>query len=822
MPRKRSKKKAGRTQTGNTRATAKKRDPGLAKGPQVPHEIGSEPVQAAAQTGPESNLLDWALSYIHRGWAVLPLHTIVNGQCSCRGRENCKPGKHPQGLLAPHGPKDASKDETIIQQWFSGNNLNIGIATGSVSGLVVIDVDPRRGGEASLQELESRYGKLETLEVKTGGGGRHLYFLAPGGHQIRNSSDELAPGLDVRGEAGFVVVPPSVHVSGRSYTWNESTAKQPARCPIWLLDLLQKPKGRKTKRPRQDGPIPEGCRDDTLTRLAGELRREGLDQEAIYAQLEAVNEARCQPPLDEADIRKIAASVSRYPAGVGCALLDRLNQVRDTPQKAFRRKQQIVEMVRRDMETNGRFLRTKDDQAFYFYNPTHRLLGVARDSRRFLVHLYLIAGLNQADTDWAYIMNDLVAHALAHGEETEIWQFCRYQNKRLYISDFNGNMYVLDGSSSIHTAPNGTDGILFLDRPEWEPWTLVSPSAESKLWPLINRINFQQAENGPSPENYRGLLMVVIVSLFFIDLMPTRVLVLFLGEKGSGKTAEIRQVGRMLFGRGFDVKTIMRAKEEAFVVLVAHHYLVGLDNVDGSVSWLNDRLATISTGGSLTLRELYTTSGEREVFTRCFAWLSARTPQFRRDDVADRLLIFRLGRISSEAVKSERELLEQVTTQRDHLMSELLQMLNIVVGHLACVNLNQYQAQFRLADFASLGAAISHALWGDPGLTWWQSMIPLLRTQQHEFVLEDDPLPRLIDLWLGQQTQCGPVSPSQLYEQLSQTATSNHMVFSYPSPKSLGKRLSNIRSNLEERCGIRIDERSAGGGTTLRTFQRCR
>jgi hypothetical protein len=171
----------------------------------------------AMQGEPRVVMLDTALAYAQRGWAVLPIHTMINGTCSC-GKPSCSgPGKHPR---TGHGVKDATTDEATIRRWWEQHpDANIGIATGAISNLVVLDVDPRHGGHESLEQWKAQYGDdfLNTVTSCTGGGGLHLLYTHPG--QPMKNWVSLAPGLDIRGDGGYIVAPPSLHGSGRRYAW---------------------------------------------------------------------------------------------------------------------------------------------------------------------------------------------------------------------------------------------------------------------------------------------------------------------------------------------------------------------------------------------------------------------------------------------------------------------------------------------------------------------------------------------------------------------------------------------------------------------------
>jgi len=256
----------------------------------------------------KERLCSTAISYGDMCWRVLPLYGIIDGRCAC-GNPKCEsPGKHPQSRFAPHGVKNATFDGNEICRWFgNGEVLNLGIATGPESGIVVVDVDERHGGAESLKAL----GDLpRTATVKTGGGW-HYYFKCPEGVDIRNSAGKLGPGLDIRGAGGYVVAPPSMHVSGVRYKWLIDPRGGLAELPRAILDRL-------TERPKAaapvEGTIPVGARDSTFASLAGSMRRRGMTEAAILAALRIEN-GRCEEPLPDADLQRIARSIGTRPTG---------------------------------------------------------------------------------------------------------------------------------------------------------------------------------------------------------------------------------------------------------------------------------------------------------------------------------------------------------------------------------------------------------------------------------------------------------------------------------------------------------------------------
>jgi len=246
----------------------------------------------------------FAIAYARRGMAVLPLHAVVDGWCTCGTSECPSPGKHPR---TEHGLKDATCDPNIIAAWWGQwPDSNLGIVTGSTSGLAVLDVDGE-DGERSLAILQARFGSLPvTLEARTGKG-RHLYFKEPEGG-VRNSAGKLGPGLDIRGEGGYVVAPRSLHPSGKRYRW--LNRNQPAELPSWFVELLREPRPASSNGSGEK--VQAGMRNAHLTSLAGSMRRRGMSEAAIAQALLTENRERCEPSLPEQEVRAIAKSISRY------------------------------------------------------------------------------------------------------------------------------------------------------------------------------------------------------------------------------------------------------------------------------------------------------------------------------------------------------------------------------------------------------------------------------------------------------------------------------------------------------------------------------
>jgi len=243
-------------------------------------------------------LLKCALWYASKGFPVFPL---------------VPRDKNP---LTEHGFKDASTKEAQIRSWWTRwPDANVGVPTGAPSGWLVLDVDPRNGGDESLEALIAQHGRLpDSAGQITGGAGRHIVLRFPGLPVPKT----LAPGIDLKGDGGYVVVAPSVHPSGRRYQWDGMAGAKAllnlADPPAWLLESIRRPEAKATTAP--DAKIAQGQRNTTLVSLAGTMRRRGCAEATIRAALLEENRERCDPPLPEDEVRQIAASVGRYEPGL--------------------------------------------------------------------------------------------------------------------------------------------------------------------------------------------------------------------------------------------------------------------------------------------------------------------------------------------------------------------------------------------------------------------------------------------------------------------------------------------------------------------------
>ena len=239
-----------------------------------------------------------ALDYSRHGWSVIPIESR---------------GKHP--LLAWDVYQHRRTEKPEFADWFERwPHANLAIVTGTVSALVVLDVGTEQGGAATLEQLWQGYTPLpETVEARTGAGGRHLYFAHFG--EVINSRRGIIPGVDLYGDGGYVVAPPSVHAHGGSYSWTHSPEDcRLATLPDWLAQMARDQAAAETQsllgwQQRLGRQVGGDEREATIGCLAEHLAKQGVDQTLRLELVLCWNAARCRPPVAEEIVIAIVSSV---------------------------------------------------------------------------------------------------------------------------------------------------------------------------------------------------------------------------------------------------------------------------------------------------------------------------------------------------------------------------------------------------------------------------------------------------------------------------------------------------------------------------------
>jgi hypothetical protein len=265
-----------------------------------------------------------ALCYAASGWFVFPVSA-----------EDKRP-------LVSGSFYSASRDAATIRGWWAKwPDANIGLPTGKVNGLFVVDIDNKQNPETGETGWDS-WAKLknnlteeerQTLKATTPGGGGHLYFFNAGLVDTCASNGKIAHGIDIKTDGGYIIAPPSDRPGGGKYAWHgegfkglgaihaAEKAASFSLVPIPHFFLMHTQKAALPQVTREDveakwkdfssRKINTGERDDTLARLAGHLIGKGVALGAVLACVAGVNKRQGAPPIGDKDVERIVGSISR-------------------------------------------------------------------------------------------------------------------------------------------------------------------------------------------------------------------------------------------------------------------------------------------------------------------------------------------------------------------------------------------------------------------------------------------------------------------------------------------------------------------------------
>ena len=679
----------------------------------------------------------------------MALHHIVRdtdgkARCSCNCGADCdNAGKHPRWdkELLSNGVNSATAHPDLIHRWWERwPDANVAVATGTKSGFWALDVDGEEG-EQTLRDLEQAHGPLpDTIESKTGGGGRHLLFVMAG-VPVRNKV-RFAPGLDTRSDGGMIVVDPSTHVSGNEYAWEASSHPEDVdirAAPAWLIDLVtQDPSKRDGKQaePVADR-IPEGKRNAALTSLAGSMRHRGMTEDEILIALRGVNRNRCEPPLDEDELATIAKSVAGYEP----AETDGGHDRRSAPDR-------LTDYALDDSDSlfvdqHGEPHALLDGQPLALTGRCYRWLRnlMWQNEQRSATR----EGLSQA-------AGTLGAMALATGDVRELHVRSAWHDEGLFVELAKGRVVRIDaqGWRMVENPP-----VLFRRFVNLKP--LPDPVRGGDIDTLVDRMPLKS-------ERYRRLVTAYIVT----GLLPqiSRPMLLTTGGQGGGKTTLNRIIKCTV-----DPTTpeTIRLDPRETLQKASHCAVVLLDNCSYLRDSAIDTLCRLVTGEGDSKRKLYSDDDDIIYEMRRLILLNAINSPADRPDFLDRCLCVDLERISPDERIPERKLWAAFNAGHPQWLGAMFDLLGRAISLHDTLDLPSLP---RLADWGEWAASVYEATdWGaETFMSDWKENV----AAQHEAVLEGSLLLQVV-LWFMDGRDRWQGAPNELLGKLQLEADDRNL-----------------------------------------------
>lgn len=483
--------------------------------------------------------------------------------------------------------------------------------------------------------------------------------------------------------------------------------------------------------------------------------------------------------------------------------VDRLRK--DENSWGFERWREIGKVVTKDFNAHGSFFNTEQG-LFFFDSNEHRVLQLSKGDSDIAAALNRHYGINPKEHGYGRVFEDLITEAHSHGKKVDLRRLAHYDTEtgRLFVSRFNGEVYRLDGDS-IGTVSNGTEDVFFFDdRTLWEPFEYLKTAAAGEFdQRLIDSVNF--TDSTLSRDEQRILLKLWILALFFGSIQPTKIILLLLGEHGSGKTSALRRIQKFIFGPKADLLSIEKDKQDGFVATVTTDPLALFDNLDERIHWLPYALSRLATGVTFSRRVLYTTNDKAQFPGVSWLGITARTVDFmeHQPDLPDRTLVLELERLNKK--RPEGELIAEIAGHRNLMWSELLTELNAIVRQLR-EHPEPIRVNFRMADFAAFCLRVADS-WGKRAEV--EAIFAKLEAAQADLVFEDDPIDKVLAIWFAAGSNAGrEMSAGDLYGEWSYIAKMSRIAWPFADSRGLARRLRQVRHALTQRFDVQVDQDS--------------
>ena len=485
------------------------------------------------------------------------------------------------------------------------------------------------------------------------------------------------------------------------------------------------------------------------------------------------------------------------------------------------RNRMISQIIIRDLAEEGKFLVDQEKQPYLFCNDSKEVfpIGTKRDPGiEYISFLNDHYGTNMTSNEGKFIIEEIRNYALIHGETIEVHDAFHWDddNQVLYIHNRHTQNYVLDGKN-INIVSNGTNGVYFRSQGGMETKTPIEylpignrphdlsiegevnsvDQDESLLQRvLVNRINFTEDEE-LTVKDQKLLLWYHLHTIPFGDRMTSKPILIFAGEKGSGKTMALRMLGKFLMGQKYELSDL--PDEKNFFVVAVNSTLFFIDNVNCRSKWLQDALAVTATGVRSNKRKLYSDFEMTSGTPKCFVGLTTSDPTIFSDYVIDRTIFIHTRRF--ESFVPEVTILSLLQKHQNVLWSWYIDDLNLIIQQLKATPCENFRSSHRLADWALMCDVIGKALGINKEET--TQLLDRMEKNRAEIATQCDQVSESLHRWSETKNNQGEwLTSENLHRLLSANSTDYRRL--NMSKISLGKKLQTIKLELKTVLGMEI------------------
>jgi len=701
-----------------------------------------------------------ALEYLKLGFSVFPIGT----------------NKKPLKSWKEFQQRFATVAE--VEQWFKEfPEANVGIVTGAISKIVVVDVE----------KVGSTEGLTPTVMSSTGGGGFHFYYKHPG-FDIRNDVKKLRKLTDFRGDGGYVVAPPSIHPSGKLYEWQVLPGSADfADLPDWILKAKRaNTKAKVDWREKLTTAVSEGSRNNSAAENAGKILSV-LPQELWESEgwpfIQNWN-SKNKPPMSFAELRGVWHSITLRQLS---KTQDTQNTVLDAVVKDEEKKQNQANKII-DLILDSEAVLFNDGKESYIAPNGNGSKVIPIESSEFKNWLGFNAWQNlermtisrSAKEDVVGILN---AKALYEGKKFKLETRISKQDNVIW--------YDLGAGKAIKIT---ADGWRVTDRPpivfRWfdHQQEQVVPVAGGSLDGIFDYL--------PKPKYpEQELLLLVWLVVAVIQGFPHPMLSVY-GQHGAGKSTLCKLI-RLLLDPSVTLTLTPHSDMAQFIQQASHHFFLPIDNLSYVKNDFSDILARIITGDGFSKRKHYHNDDDFVYSVRKLVAINGINTVVERPDLLSRTLLVEIPK--PQHYVEEEKLYIKFNEQKPVFFGGLLDLVVETLKIKAASDDLKDLGQYRMADFVRWGAAAAQAL----GFTveLFLKALESNRVRQHEAAINASLLAQLVIKYMEFKTEWSG-EPADLYNGLITLASTLNMhtprgIFPQ-APSAMSKELRSIANDLHE------------------------
>lgn len=453
---------------------------------------------------------------------------------------------------------------------------------------------------------------------------------------------------------------------------------------------------------------------------------------------------------------------------------EQLDEILDG-KESFREKAKLVaSVIIKDLSSQGEFVRSTENELFYIdrSKDVPNIIEVDTNLRGNLAHMLNRRYRVNAGADGTVIQGALheIIYECMDQDPVKFYHFAHYDIERnlVYVDRYDNTMYILDGETIEHH-PQGYDGIYFYNTEDGthRQYTYDPNYTKGGVEALVlDGPNYSIQGKEVSIKQVHHILKTWISTFFFPEKMTTKPIFLIHGDPDSGKTTLFRNLSAMLTGDSSHLVTDMPTDIKEFNVLVSQNHFICLDNVNVNSKQMQEKLAQASTGYAAKNRTLHTNKGVTTLRSRAFIGMTSFTLEKIQKDVAQRYVILPVHPFLADdnyQRKSLSTILEEVTSKRDALWSEMLDYVNQIVKTIGMHGLQNTGSKLRMADYAAFLQLTADMVGLD-----YTSMEEFIKRMQSETMNENDPIFNALKALFNSGEDFNKMyTAKQLYETLS-------------------------------------------------------